>query len=130
MSTQPETAPQQTPTDPPAAPQAPQNPPPNPPQAPPQNPPQNPPSDQQARRDASDATRNLLDSRSLQDLRTEIQALPERMVHAYREAFQAPQQPANSGGGSGNGGTPTAGAGSPPATPGKRKGFADWWFNG
>lgn len=117
MSTQPPEAPQQTPTDPAPAPQAPQNPAPTPPPNPPQN-----PSPQQAAAVASDATKNLLDARSFEQLRNEIQALPERIVNGIREATQAPQQPQNPAGGSANSGTPAA-------TPGKRKSFADWWFN-
>jgi hypothetical protein len=127
MSTQPAEAPQQTPTDPTPASQTPQNPPPNPqPQSPPPAPSN--PNPDQAARVASDATRNLLDARSLQDLRNEIRALPERIVNGIREATQPPQ-PTSSGGGSGNGGTPTGGAANSP-TPGKRTSFADWWFNG
>lgn len=126
MTTQPETQPQNPPQNPPQEPQnPPQSPPPNPPQ--PQSPPQN-PSPQQTSQAATDATKNLLDARSLQELRTEIQALPERIVNGIREATQPPRQPTNSGAGSGNGGTPTGGEGNN-ATPGKRKSFADWWFN-
>jgi hypothetical protein len=124
MSTQPETAPQQTPTDPTPAPQAPQNPPPNPQ---PQSPPPAPQNPDQAARVASDATRNLLDARSLTQLREEIQALPERIVNGIREATQPPQS-SNSGGAPANSGTPTGGAANN-AQPGKSKSFADWWFN-
>src|SRR3954465_6000681 len=89
MSTQPEEQ-QNPPQNPP---ENPPNPPANPPQNPPQsqpNPPANPPADQAART-AQDATRQLLDARSLQELRTEIQALPERIVNGIREATQPPR---------------------------------------
>jgi hypothetical protein len=121
MSTQPEEQ-QNPPQNPP---ENPPNPPADPPQNPPANPPQNPPAETAART-AQNATSQLLDARSLQELRTEIQALPERIVNGIREATQPPRAPTPQGSGSGNGGTPTGGAGN---APGQRKSFADWWFN-
>jgi hypothetical protein len=125
MSTQPEEQ-QNPPQNPP---ENPPNPPANPPQSQPnpqQNPPQqSQPNPEQTARTAQNAASQLLDARSLQELRTEIQALPERIVNGIREATQPPRSTPQ-GQGSGNSGTPTAGAGN---APGQRKSFADWWFN-
>lgn len=68
------------------------------------------------------------------DLLTAIQALPEQITRSVKEALQPPSN--NSGGqqnagAQGNDNSGAQGNGSQQEThePGKKKGFADWWFS-
>lgn len=79
---------------------------------------------------------------------TAIAALPEQIAKSVKEAVGTPAKPPASkpesdssgsngsegatGTGSASTGTskPTSGTSAPSGEPGKRKGLADWWFNG
>lgn len=102
----------------PATPATPETPPPANPPAPetPPAPPANPPA-------PSPATSG--ETVSLRDLHATLQALPERLVNAVREATQPPRQPA----------TPPPAAGNPTQTPGegdpkltRHQKFLKMWF--